>query len=551
MSPSVRPPRSRFRPALVPVLSALLLAASAQGQGGAGGDAGGQIALVPSLVSGRAEVQGAGGRWQPLAKTSREVLSSGLRTGAGRVVLGGNGGGRVVVGSSSRLRPYQQKVDAQEGQFFFEGPGGVYALGWHCVMDGPGQARVDLAPGGSVQRLAVISGTVRASSGSRTLTVTGGQQLNFKTGQLSAFAETDPWYASQYVGEGKVTVQALRGGVQYRSPASAQTAQVGQVLSAGDRLLTSGGAWAELGFSGGGYLRLGEQSELAVSAVELTSRGREVTLQLVRGRAWNVVESGQGGYKISTPVVSTAVRGTRFRVDAEGLVKVMEGRVELPSEPGVLLTQGVQKEPGTPPQPLTLDAFDELNFSLDAERGRPLTLAFTLPGRTMQAPEVLAESSADSQLSLRLRGPAASEQTLALVPTEEGSRQYRLPPTELPEGRYRGTLRAVRLPQSQSRSLSFTVDRTPPVLSGVQVAASGRLIEVRGTLEGRPDERSVVELRLGGERYLRTLPPGPFQWLIPRADGVGAAGMGAGSVGAEQPSFSLRDTAGNEGHVRP
>ena len=266
-------------------------------------------ALVVAAALGRAEVQSAGGAWVPLDQT-REVHTA-LRTGAGRVTLG-RAGGQVTVGSASRLRVYRDEPDLQEGQFFFAGQGGLYALGWHLNVES-GQLRADLLPGSPQPRVAVIAGRVRLSSGSRTVYLGPGEQLSLRTGRKSAFAETDPWYQAQFVGPGAATIEALRGAVNYHSGEKVRGAAAGQVLGTGDRVSTGSGAWAEIGFTGGGYLRLTEESELSVLVVDKTARGREVTLRLLRGSAWNVVQKGQGGYRITTPVVSTAVRGTTFR----------------------------------------------------------------------------------------------------------------------------------------------------------------------------------------------------------------------------------------------
>ncbi|MFC6666586.1 FecR domain-containing protein [Deinococcus radiopugnans] len=139
-------------------------------------------------------------------------------------------------------------------------------------------------------------------------------------------------------GLGAATVEAVRGPVRLLERGNTRLAGLGDDLTAGTALNTGADAWAEIGFSGGGYLRLNAQSELKVLSIERTSAGREVLLKLEKGTAWNVVEKGQGGYRIDTPVVSTAVRGTVFRVDASGLVKVFDGQVALPGQaagPGV------------------------------------------------------------------------------------------------------------------------------------------------------------------------------------------------------------------------
>lgn len=492
--------------------------------------------LIVTAAQGRAEVQSAGGTWVPLQQT-REVYTA-LRTGAGRVTLG-RAGGQVTVGSASRLRVYRDEPDLQEGQFFFAGQGGLYALGWHLNVES-GQLRADLLPGSPQPRVAVIAGRVRLSSGTRTVSLGPGEQLSLRTGRKSAFAETDPWYHAQFVGPGTATIEALRGAVTYYSGEKGRGAAVGQVLGTGDRVSTGSGAWAEIGFAGGGYLRLTEQSELGVLAVDKTARGREVTLRLLRGSAWNVVQKGQGGYRITTPVVSTAVRGTTFRVDAQGLVKVFEGQVELPSEPGISLTQGQEKAAGQAVRPLTLDALDRLNLALDQERAAPLRPQFTLPGTA-------ARPWAQKALALQVTAPQGSEVQVSLGGhsvhlTESAEGAFVLPAglPVLPDGRHDVTLTVRRAAQVWQRRFPLVLDRTAPVLAALERRTAGRTVLLTGELnEGPGAGHGRVELRIegAGAPQVRSLPPGPFRVLLPAPAFPG------------ELRLTVRDAAGNESDV--
>ena len=493
-------------------------------------------AVTVAAASGRAEVQDAAGRWVPLGQT--RVVGTTLRTGAGRVTLQ-NGAGQITLGSASRLRVYDQEPDLQEGQFFFAGSGSFYALGWHLNVQG-GQVRADLLPGSPRPRVAVIAGRVRLSSGSRTVQLGAGEQLSLRSGPPAAFTETDPWYRAQFVGPGAATIEALRGAVEYRSGEKVRGATMGQVLGTGDRVSTGSGAWAEIGFSGGGYLRLTEQSELGVLAVDKTARGREVTLRLLRGSAWSVVQKGQGGYRITTPVVSTAVRGTTFRVDAAGLVKVFEGQVELPSEPGVRLEQGQEKPAGGVVRPLIPDALDEFNLALDRERAAPLAPQLTLPGAparpwAQQTPDLRVTAPQGSEVEARLNG-----QTVRLG--EIGAGVFPLPVSlpALPDGRYDVTLSVRRSGQLWQRRFPLVLDRAAPVLDGVQRRTLGRLLLLSGEVRDGPasaDSRLQLRIEGAGTPQMRTLRPGPFRVLLP-----------APTVPGEL-RLSVRDAAGNESHV--
>ncbi|MHA0034003.1 FecR domain-containing protein [Deinococcus sp. PESE-13] len=498
-------------------------------------------AVTVAAASGRAEVQDAAGRWVPLGQT--RVVGTTLRTGAGRVTLK-SGAGQITLGSASRLRVYDQEPDLQEGQFFFAGSGSFYALGWHLNVQG-GQVRADLLPGSPRPRVAVIAGRVRLSSGSRTVQLGAGEQLSLRSGPPAAFTETDPWYRAQFVGPGAATIEALRGAVEYRSGEKVRGATMGQVLGTGDRVSTGSGAWAEIGFSGGGYLRLTEQSELGVLAVDKTARGREVTLRLLRGSAWSVVQKGQGGYRITTPVVSTAVRGTTFRVDAAGLVKVFEGQVELPSEPAALVQAGQEKPAGGEVRPLVPDALDQFNLALDRERAAPLHAQFSLPGAAArpwaeQAPDLRVSAPQGSEVEARLVEARMGEQTLRL--DESGAGVFTLPASlpPLPDGRYDVTLSARRAGQLWQRRFPLVLDRTVPVLEGVQRRTLGRLLLLSGEVRDGPasaDSRLQLRIEGAGTPQMRTLRPGPFRVLLP-----------APTVPGEL-RLSVRDAAGNESHV--
>ncbi|MDO4245747.1 MAG: FecR family protein [Deinococcus sp.] len=502
---------------------------AAQNAGGAGN-------FSITEVNGRAEQQGTGGTWQALSPNA--VLGTGLRTGTGRVMLR-SGNTRLLVGSASRLRVYQQEPDFQEGQFLYEGTGSFFALGWHMNLDTAGRVRVDLSPATSAPRVAVLQGRARFSNGTRTFWAKAGEQVSLKTGQVSAFSETDPWYLAQFVEPGAATIEALRGQVQVRSGNATRAAERGRGLSAGDSVTTGAAAWVEIGFTGGGYLRLTELGELNVVSVDKTARGREVTLRLLRGSAWNVVEKGQGGYRITTPVVSTAVRGTTFRVDASGMVKVFEGRVEVPSEGNVTLEAGSQKKPGEATQPLQPDEIDRLNMELDRERAQPLTLQVQTfaPGQPRLTSQreltLFTRSLPGSDVDVQV-----GEQRLRLK-ADGDSGIYRLPTDfALPEGRQQLTVTTRRYEQVQQRRVWVRIDRTAPVLTDLKREQRGRVLELTGEVQDQPGQRTELTVTLpDGRVQTRWLPSGPFRVVLPAPNTPGAVGLTA------------RDPAGNEEHV--
>lgn len=323
-----------------------------------------EVGQVYGNVEGRAATAGV---WRPLPNHSGRLGVQQIRTGAGRLELR-DGSGSILLNSASQAQMNNGELQLTAGQAFVTGPVQMYVKSYHLNVAAGSTVRVDLL--GSTERVAALSGSSRLAYGSRVIDLRAGQQITLRTGRQGTYQEKDPWYLSQITGEGNAVIEALHGEVTVNGSRAA-AAGVGQVLAPGQRLRTGAGAWAELGFTGGGYLRLQANSELEVVAVRSTSQGREVLLRLNRGSVWNVVERGQGGYRLSTPVVSTAVRGTVYRVDAGGMVKVFEGEVEAGES---VVTQGQQRTADGSVGEVQPDALDALNQSLDSFREAPLAL---------------------------------------------------------------------------------------------------------------------------------------------------------------------------------
>ncbi|MFK7601808.1 FecR domain-containing protein [Deinococcus sp. SM5_A1] len=495
----------------------------------------GQAASVPPPVlqaaQGRVEIQGPDGTWR--VQTAPTEITTRLRVGTGRAVLQEGRLGQLIVGSASELRRYLGEADLLSGQFFLRGPVAVHVAGNHVVMDGAGQLRADLSA--NEKRVAVIAGRLRIALKGRSIEVRAGQQIALGSGRVSAFREADPWYAAQFTGLGAAGVEATRGPVTLLQRGFPRVAVIGDDLQPGAALNTGAAAWAEIGFTGGGYLRLNEQSALSVVSIERTSAGREVLLKLDRGTAWNVVEKGQGGYRIDTPMVSTAVRGTVFRVDANGLVKVFDGQVALPGQTAGAVSQDQQLNPGGQLAPLQLDAVDRFNIAQDAARAQALTLSLDLPGRSLQELALSARSLPDARVTLTVAG-----QTVPLSGKNGLFRLERLKDS-LPEGQYTVTVRAQRYGQMLTQKQTITVDRTPPRLSGLVVTRVGRILTLSGVVTDAGDPRVGLGVTVGSQTYSRTVETqdgGSFVWSLPLPTPDASA------------SLTLRDGAGNQSHAR-
>lgn len=450
-----------------------------------------------SQIGGTVEVLGS--VWI-LAQPS-QVITTALRTGTGRAVVNGTGTSRLTIGSSSVMRVYNGEPDMQSGRFYVKGDGALYAFGNHLAVQG--ELRLDAS--GSAQRVAVVSGSLRLSPSGQAFTLKAGQQYDFRTGKISSFTENDPWYLSQFIGQGDAVLQASRGSVLTGPDADhLRAAETGLVLASGARLKTGPDAWAEIGFSGGGYLRLQADSQLKVLGVEKTDRGREVLLRLESGSAWNVVQKGQGGYQLSTPTVTTAVRGTVFRVDASGLVKVFDGAVSLPSQGDAVVGQGSQRESAGKLAQLKTDSLDTFNFSLDAARAEHTVLKYS------EFPQV-------QDLHLDLKSTPGARVSVVIgecqyaVSGQNGA--YALQQS-LPEGRYTLTVRAERPDQNLAISQALTIDHTPPTLSVSSVATDGATLTVSGTVRDNFSGLPLLQAELNGQTYTLHA-SGPFSWTLP------------------------------------
>jgi hypothetical protein len=146
-------------------------------------------------------------------------------------------------------------------------------------------------------------------------------------------------------------VVALQGSATARA-ATGREAPVtpGMSLATGARLKTSPDASLSLQFADGSRLLLLGDSELLLD--RLTRFGRsgmaDTRLRLQRGRIGNDVRHLHGpaaNFIVDTPTASSAVRGTKFRVeagDAHSQTEVLEGRVAVaaPRQRAALLRPG-------------------------------------------------------------------------------------------------------------------------------------------------------------------------------------------------------------------
>lgn len=479
--------------------------------GGAGGEAAGPGVRL-SAAGGAVEVLS--GVWNPAQPGQALPEGQALRTGVGRATLSMRGG-QVLLGSASQLRVYHNEPDLLAGQAYLRGQdAGFYALGRYIRLSG--RARLDLrAP---LLRVIALSGSLKLSSDGQLLNLRAGEGFDFGRQQTFMYQEQDAWYDQQFLGSGEARIEATAGPVELAQDGRTwQPAVAVARLSSGGRVRVGAAenSWAEIGFSGGGYLRLQPGSELSVTAVERCGAGRQVYLRLERGSAWNVVARGKGGYQLTTPTLVTAVRGTVFRLDAGGTLKVFEGRVAAGGDPATApatLAVGQQRVAGSGPQPLVRDAQDELNLAQDQTRAEPLRLRVVQPAPS-RGPTLAIDIQSQPTTQLRV---SAGGVPLQVAASAGGFRAS----ADLPEGWYEVQVRAERYGRVRRAQLRALLDRSGPQLSPTLVRRSGRLLELRGSASDNSGLPVRLSLSLDGRTYTRTIGPaggGRFAWLLPLA----------------------------------
>ncbi len=170
------------------------------------------------------------------------------------------------------------------------------------------------------------------------------------------------------------TLYSASGPVQIRSKGSREwrDATVGQELNAGETVHTGANTRAGILFANGSLVRLAANSMLELPAAE----GQNASMP--SGEAYFLSRETREFPAISTPVVSTAIRGTEFSIEVSAdrtTVNLIDGAVEMQGKSGnLLLARGEQGV---------------------AERGKPLQKGFLVsPTASVQwaidYPEVLS-----------------------------------------------------------------------------------------------------------------------------------------------------------------
>jgi hypothetical protein len=351
-------------------------------------------------------------------------------------------------------------------------------------------------------------------------------------------------------------VVALQGNAVARSAAGRDApVTAGMSLATGYRLKTSPDASLSLQFADGSRLLLLGDSELLLD--RLTRFGRsgmaDTRLRLQRGRIGNDVRRLRGpaaNFIVDTPTASSAVRGTRFRVEAgddHTQTEVLEGRVavDAPRQRGALLRPGygaVVAAGQAVVRPIALLPAPDLSRIAALSQSAHPDLAWpAVDGAQQYRVQVSANRAFDS-----LRMDAESDVPRTTLPTLDAGRYFvrvRAIAANGLEGR--DAVIELRIDDQPAPPYSIapaagSVVRTPDVaLSWTQApGAIAYDYEVAGAggfaqplAHGRVD--AAVSARLPDP-----LTPGDYHWRIRSVDAAGKAGPFGDSL-----AFTVRPLA--------
>lgn len=381
-----------------------------------------------------------------------------------------------------------------------------------------------------------------------------GSQLRFPLTWL----QSQPAKARVVAVQGSATALGTQGG-----PARAVAA--GTELGTGSRVITAHGASLSLQFADGSRLHLREDSELVLD--RLSRYGRtgmvDTRLRLQRGRINNDVQRlhGPGAHFIvDTPAASSAVRGTHFRIQADGQrshAEVLEGRVAVTAgRRSTLLKPGF----GTVASATTGDDL--------------------LPIALLPAPDLSAIADSHSSARPRLSWPAvpaaaayrvliSREADFATVVADLSTPSPGITSPTLEAGSYHLQVRAIDAGGLEGRDgeTRFLIDGQPeppyaiapaagawvrdarPSLRWTQAPEASRYrYEVADNSEFRNPIAAAADLRGEAATVALELAPGAYYWRVGSIDAQGKTGPYGDAIAfSVRPLDPISDIAAGEG----
>ncbi len=348
-------------------------------------------------------------------------------------------------------------------------------------------------------------------------------------------------------------VIALQGNATARSANGRDTpVTAGMSLASGARLKTSPDASLSLQFADGSRLLLLGDSELLLD--RLTRFGRsgmaDTRLRLQRGRIGNDVRRLRGpaaNFIVDTPTASSAVRGTKFRVeagDAHSQTEVLEGHVavDAPRQRGAVLRPGfgavvAAGQAAVSPVRL-LPAPDLSRIPAQSQSSRPDLAWPPVEGAGQYRIQVSAQRTFDS-----LRVDAESDAPRYTLPALEAGQYFvrvRAIATSGLEGR--DAVTELRIddqpaPPYAIAPAAASIVRSPEVALRWTQAPGAAAYDYEVTTEAA---RTVAQSRVEAThaRLREPLPPGDYRWRIRSVDSAGKTGPFSDSL-----AFTVRPLA--------
>ncbi len=127
-----------------------------------------------------------------------------------------------------------------------------------------------------------------------------------------------------------------------------------QALNVNDQIRTAAKSRCEITLTGGGKVRIGENSDLVLTEANVKPMVKNFNATLKKGNAWVSAKAAFGEKKnvsIRTPTAVAAIRGTVYRTEAgedESSVLVYEGKVDVNQPSNMEQEQQETKPEGKP-----------------------------------------------------------------------------------------------------------------------------------------------------------------------------------------------------------
>ena len=153
---------------------------------------------------------------------------------------------------------------------------------------------------------------------------------------------------------GKITLPLGKVEVLISGSENWSRAMPRQALNVNDQIRTAAKSRCEITLTGGGKVRIGENSELVLTEANVKPMTKEFNATLKKGNAWVSAKAAFGEKKnvsIRTPTAVAAIRGTVYRTSAgedESSVLVYEGKVDVNQPANLEAEADQEKSTGKP-----------------------------------------------------------------------------------------------------------------------------------------------------------------------------------------------------------